>query len=58
MERLTLNPAYAGRTKTVAVYSLGGRMINRKTLINNIVDLQKDFGVSNGVYVVKINAVQ
>jgi alpha-L-fucosidase len=55
MGRLTLDPAFAGKTNTVAVYSLGGRLIDRKNTKSITVDLRKDFCVPDGVYVVKIS---
>lgn len=52
--KITLDPSFAGKTKSVAVYDLGGKLVGVKTLSKNSMDLQKDFGVPNGVYVVKV----
>jgi len=56
--KITLDPSFAGRTKSVSVYDLGGKLVGVKTLSKNSMDLQKDFGVPEGVYIVKVKAAQ
>jgi len=42
--RIHFTQEYAGKTKSVAVYSLSGRLLGMKTFNKNNIDLQKDFG--------------
>jgi alpha-L-fucosidase len=56
--RIHFTQEYAGKTKSVAVYSLSGRLLGMKTFNKNNIDLQKDFGVSKNVYIVKIANVR
>jgi hypothetical protein len=37
---------------------LSGRLVAKKTVLKNTVDLRKDLGVQNGVYIVKVRAVR
>jgi hypothetical protein len=39
----------------VEVYTCAGKLAHRAVVKNNTVDLQKDFGMSNGVYMVRVN---
>jgi alpha-L-fucosidase len=55
--RCSLEPAFAGKEKSVAVYDLGGKLVGLKTFAKKSVDLQKDFGIPNGVYVLKMKDV-
>jgi hypothetical protein len=53
--RLTLDPAFAGRTKTIAVYDLGGHCLKQKPINKKTIDLRKDFGITaGGIYIVRI----
>lgn len=54
MGRLTLDPKYEGKTKSIAVYDLGGKLLSVKSITKNGIDLTEDFGIRDGVYVVKI----
>ena len=40
------DPVYGGKTKTVAVCDLGGKMMDRKNMKNNGIDVRKDFGIT------------
>jgi rhamnogalacturonan endolyase len=46
---------YTGMYKMVEVYTCAGKLAHRAVVKNNTVDLQKDFGMSNGVYMVRVN---
>jgi alpha-D-xyloside xylohydrolase len=54
---VVLDRAFAGRSKSVAVYSCIGKLVGQKVLKKNVIDLQRDFGITDGVYVLKINAL-
>ena len=55
--RLMLDPMYEGKSKTVNVYDLSGRMIVSKIIKTCIIDIKKDFGIAaDGVYFIKIKA--
>jgi hypothetical protein len=43
-----------GSAKSVSVYDLSGKMIVSTTIGKNAVDLHKDLGMPNGVYIVKV----
>jgi alpha-L-fucosidase len=53
-----LDQSLAGKMKTVSVYTLGGKLVGTKTIRKNSLDLQKDCGVPEGVYIVKAALVQ
>jgi alpha-D-xyloside xylohydrolase len=57
-DRIVFDNAYAGVAKSVAIYNLSGKLVAIKTVGKNAVDLRKDFGVRNGVYIVKVKAIQ
>jgi hypothetical protein len=44
-----------GMPKRIAVYDCTGKLVHRAIVKNNSVDLQKDFGLSNGLYVLRVN---
>jgi alpha-L-fucosidase len=52
----TFSPAYAGMARSVAVYDFSGKLLGIKTLTKNSVDMQKDFGLQNGAYIVKVKS--
>ncbi|MBN1130209.1 MAG: discoidin domain-containing protein, partial [Chitinispirillaceae bacterium] len=58
VRRVNFDPALAGAMKSVAVYDLSGKLAGVKNIRKNSVDLRKDFGVSEGVYVVKVFKVK
>jgi hypothetical protein len=39
------------------VYDLGGKLVAQKTLRTNAINLRKDLGAPNGVYIVKVQAL-
>jgi alpha-L-fucosidase len=51
------NPSFAGKAKEVSVYSLAGKIISKKILTENNIDLQKDFGISKVVYLLKVKNI-
>jgi alpha-D-xyloside xylohydrolase len=56
-DRIVFDEALAGKTKSVAVYNLGGKRLVMKTVSKNVVSLSRDFGVPEGVYIVKVKAL-
>jgi hypothetical protein len=44
-----------GNNAAVTVYDLSGKLAGKKIVSGKSFDLQKDIGVSGGVYIVKIN---
>ena len=56
-DRIVFDEALAGKTKSVAVYNLGGKRLAMKTVSKNVVSLRRDFGVPEGVYLIKVKLV-
>jgi alpha-D-xyloside xylohydrolase len=54
---VVLGKEFAGKSKVVAVYDLGGKLVAQKTLRTNAINLRKDLGAPNGVYIVKVQAL-
>lgn len=54
MGMVMIDKRFSGRINTVAVYDLAGKLVGVKKIRKNSVDLRKDFGVPNGVYIVKV----
>jgi rhamnogalacturonan endolyase len=46
---------YTGLAKVVTVYDCSGKMIHKAIVRANTVDLRKDFGLSQGIYMVRVN---
>ncbi|MBN1757447.1 MAG: glycoside hydrolase family 31 protein [Chitinispirillaceae bacterium] len=57
-ERLSFPPVPAGYTRQVAVYNLSGRLLARATTAQRRVSPREDFGLSEGIYLVKVRAVR
>jgi alpha-D-xyloside xylohydrolase len=55
---LVLGSEFAGKTKVVAFYDLGGKLAAQKTLRANTINLRKDAGIPGGVYIVKVKTVE
>jgi rhamnogalacturonan endolyase len=54
--RTTALPAqFNGMLKLVMVYDCSGKLVRRAVVKNNAVNFQKDFGMSNGVYMVQVS---
>jgi alpha-D-xyloside xylohydrolase len=54
---VVLGTEFAGKSKSVALYDLCGKLIALKTLKTNTINLRKDLGAPNGIYVVKVLAL-
>jgi hypothetical protein len=52
------DPGFAGKTKKVEVYDLSGRLVCSKAVMNDNINLQKDFCLPDNVYVVKVKTVR
>ena len=57
-DRIVFAEALDGRTKSVVVYNLGGKRLVMKTVSKNVVSLSRDFGMPEGVYLIKVKLVQ
>jgi len=57
-EKFMLPSAYAGKTVSCAVHNLHGKFIRLVSTENREICLSRDFGMPEGVYVVKIAAVK
>jgi len=55
---ITFGNEYSGKTKTVAVYDLKGKLIFKKNTIANTLDLRKDAHAAEGIYLVKVNVIK
>ena len=58
LRSVNLDPSLAGKTKTVSVYTLGGKLVGTKTTRKNDIDLRKDCGFPEGTYIVKTALVR
>jgi len=58
MGRTRFDPSLAGRTKSIAVYDLGGKLMWQSMVRKNHVDLQKVFGQAGGVYIIKVKTAR
>lgn len=54
---LVLGNDFGGKSKSIALYDLGGKLVAAKTLKANNINLHKNLGVPNGVYIVKIKTI-
>jgi alpha-D-xyloside xylohydrolase len=54
---VVLGNAFVGKSKSVGVYDLGGKLIAMKTLKANEINLRKDLGVPSGIYIVKVKTL-
>jgi alpha-D-xyloside xylohydrolase len=52
-----LGKDFAGKSKSVFLYDLSGNLIASKSLRSNTINLHKDLGVPNGVYIVKVRTL-
>jgi rhamnogalacturonan endolyase len=52
---IVLPVRYTGIAKLVTVYDCAGKLVHKAIVKNNTVDLQRDFGMSNGIYMVRVN---
>lgn len=56
---VTFPNTFAGKIKDIRVYDCSGRQVGKSILKGkNAVNLKKDFGLSTGVYIVKVKTVQ
>ena len=46
---------FNGMLKMMTVYDCSGKLIHKAVIRNNAINLQRDFGMSNGVYMVRVN---
>ena len=50
----TLPGVSAGESRSMSIYTCSGELVARKTMSGNIVNLEKQFGLSNSMFIVKI----
>jgi len=55
---VAFDPQFAGKTKMVKVYNLSGRLVCSKAVMNNAINLRKDFCLPANVYVVNVQTVR
>ena len=56
-DRFTLSPAYEGMTNVCKVYDMHGRLVKEFSVRSRDINLSKDFGISQGAYVVHVKAI-
>jgi Alpha-glucosidases, family 31 of glycosyl hydrolases len=54
---LVLGREFEGKSKSIVLYDLGGKLVAEKTLRTNIINLHKDLGVPKGEYIAKIKTM-
>ena len=52
---ITLPAQFNGALKQVTVYDYSGKLIHRAYTQKNVINLKKDFGIANGLYMVRVN---
>jgi hypothetical protein len=52
---MALPVQFNGMLKLITVYDCSGKLVHKAFVKANTVNLQNDFGMSNGVYMVRIN---
>ncbi|MBN1131176.1 MAG: DUF4982 domain-containing protein [Chitinispirillaceae bacterium] len=55
-DKLVIPHEFQGTIRTIAVYSISGKLIMRVPLKTQCVDLRKDLGISRGTYIIKFEA--
>jgi hypothetical protein len=55
-DRLVIPHEFMGTMRTIAVYSISGKLMKRAILKKQCVNLRKDLGISTGTYIVKVEA--
>jgi alpha-D-xyloside xylohydrolase len=58
VDRITLNRSIEGKTKSVEIYGINGKLFGNKTFSKNSFSLNKDFGLPNGTYIVKVKVTK
>jgi hypothetical protein len=53
-EGFTLPLEYAKTASVCAVYNLQGKFIRELSVMNNAVNLSRDYGMSRGIYIVRL----
>jgi glucosylceramidase len=53
-EGFTLPVEYAKTASVCAVYNLQGKLIRELSVVNNAVNLSRDYGMSRGIYIVRL----
>jgi len=53
-DRIAFPAGYAGAAKEVAVYDVSGRLLKKAVFKKQAISLRKDFGLSSGIYIVKV----
>lgn len=54
LSRFMLPPGFASRPVAVLVYDLRGHCLKQKQVNGETIDLRKDFGIAEGVYIIKV----
>jgi hypothetical protein len=55
MGKVTLDKSLSGKSKSVAVYDLGGHLLKQKQVNGETIDLRKDFGIAvQGIYIMRV----
>lgn len=55
---IALNKSLAGNRNEVTLFNLSGKLLATKVLQRDGIDVKRDFGMPNGIYIVKIRPVQ
>ena len=54
-QAIVLPARLSGMSKLITVYDCSGKLVHRAVVRNNIVNLRKDFGLSGGLFMVRVN---
>jgi alpha-D-xyloside xylohydrolase len=57
-ERISFPSQYSGLSKEVAVYDISGRFLQKMVFRKQIISLRKDFGISTGLYIIKVKVLE
>jgi hypothetical protein len=48
----------AGKSKIVTIYDQSGRLVKRSTVVSDVINLEKDFGIAKKMYIVKVSGLE
>jgi alpha-D-xyloside xylohydrolase len=57
-ERIVFPLTYANALKEISVYGVSGRLLRKSVFKQQAVSMRKDFGLSGGVYIIKVRMAQ
>jgi alpha-D-xyloside xylohydrolase len=57
-EKIVFPLAYANAAKEISVFAISGRLLQKSVFKKQAISMRKDFGLSGGVYIIKVRMAQ